>query len=262
MISIIIPSYNDKSRLLAALAACRDYLSGLGIGYELIPVCDGSSDGTAEALRAQADEHFRPVVYFPNRGKGYAVRQGCLAARGDYVVFMDSDLAVPLEYLKPMLELLKRCDVVIGSRSCPGAKVVKPQPVTRRVTGRAFNLAARCLAGVPYSDTQCGFKGFRREAARAVFSRAAADGFSFDVEILVLARKLNLSVAEMGVEWRDGGESGVSLAKGMRAFWELGGIIRRAGRYETGGKLLVGESAARHVAPAAGEISSPARPGL
>lgn len=261
MLSIVIPSYNDWSRLVMTLGECRKYLDKQGVDYELIPVSDGSTDGTSHALQVVADERIRPVVYTVNHGKGYAVRQGCLAARGEYVMFMDVDLAVPLEYLELMLELLQKYDVVIGSRRCFGARIVGPQPLARRLSGRVFNLAARAL-GLPYRDTQCGFKGFRREAARAIFNRAAADGFAFDVEILLLAGRLGYNVAEMGVEWRDGSKSSVSLAKGLRAFWELGSIARRARGYGEGRGFLVGQGPAGSPAPVAGEVPSSARSGL
>lgn len=258
MISVVIPTYNACGRLALTLAATQAFLDTLDDDYELVPVSDGSDDGTPALLRAVAGERVRPVFLPVNRGKGYAVREGCLAARGDFVIYMDDDLAVPPEFIARALALLEGADVVVGSRAAPGAVIARPQPPARRALGRLFAAAVRLGTGLSYRDTQCGFKGFRREAARAVFGRLTAAGFAFDVEVLLIARALGLKVAEMGVVWSDGANSTVSWSKGAAAFLEL---ARLAVRARLGG-FVVERGQAGHAGPALAEVPPACRDGL
>ncbi len=260
--SLVIPTYNECSGILNTLDICRWYLDGRGLEYELIPVSDGSTDGTVESLRELSSDIIRPVIYTRNRGKGYAVRQGCLAARGRWVVYMDSDLAVPLPYLWAMVDLLEWYDVVIGSRRAERSVIIRPQPAARRAAGWAFGLAVRLLTGLPYSDTQCGFKGFRRAAARAIFRELRTDGFAFDVEVLALARRMGCRVYEMGVEWRDGDRSSISLARGLRAFAELWAIARRDRAVGRGRPIVVDEGQEELASGGPEKIQAPSRPGV
>jgi dolichyl-phosphate beta-glucosyltransferase len=160
-----------------------------------------------------------------HRGKGFAVRTGMLAASGDIIFFMDADLSVPLRYVAPFiahLEAHPQTAAVIGSRRHPESVVSKRQHFLRERAGRAFNHVVRALGLSPSKDTQCGFKAFRRAAAREIFSRAKIDGFAFDTEVLLLARKLGLRVDELPVEWINDEETKFRpLRDGWRSAWDL-----------------------------------------
>lgn len=223
MLSVVVPAHNEEARLPSALKALRAYLSDKE--HEVIVVDDGSSDRTAEV----AGESGCRVVRHPrNLGKGAAVRSGVLASRGDLVLVTDADLATPITELPKLEAALRRgANVVVGSREAPGARVRRASP-GRKFAGRLFNLLVRLLTGLPYRDTQCGFKLFRGDAARALFSRAACSGYCFDVEVLLLAREMGLKVEEVGVEWRDRPGSKVRLLRdGWRMLRELVEIRQR-----------------------------------
>lgn len=195
-LSIVIPSYNEANRIANLL---RDILIYFPTA-EVIVIDDGSTDGTAEMIR-QILPRVKVLKNETNRGKGYSVRRGILEATGDYVCFMDADGAVPVTELCELLKCLAAGhDVAIGSRRAPGARV--KMPLHRRVTEVAFNRLVRWATGLPYRDTQCGFKAFTRAAAREIFSRLSDPGFGFDVEALLLARALGYAVAEVPVTWR------------------------------------------------------------
>ena len=198
-LSVVIPSYNEATRIgttLEALAAAT------ADDVEVIVVDDGSTDGTAEVAERllEAAGHRRVLRLDRNQGKGAAVRAGVLAARGDTILYMDADLATDLEALPRFLLELEDADVVVGSRSVPGA-VVKQGTRDRVVMGRVFNRLSRLATGVHIRDTQCGFKAFGGPAARTLFGLARCDRFAFDVEVLVLAERLGLRVVERPVTW-------------------------------------------------------------
>ncbi|MBI2192267.1 MAG: glycosyltransferase family 2 protein [Planctomycetes bacterium] len=199
-VSIIIPAFNEVKRLPQTLDRLSRYSEAAGLRAEVLVVDDGSSDGTARAVSPPA----KVLRNESNHGKGYAVRQGILAATGEFRVFMDADLSVPPEYLQPLLRMLEEGhDVVIGSRSVSGARVVATSRGYRRTMGHVFNRLVRIFAVGGVHDTQCGFKGFRASAATKLFSRQKLDGFAFDVEILYLAQRMGLRIAELPVEWLD-----------------------------------------------------------
>ncbi|OIO66627.1 glycosyl transferase [Candidatus Woesearchaeota archaeon CG_4_10_14_0_2_um_filter_57_5] len=200
-LSIVIPAYNEEARIGKTLAQIRKHVPHA----ELIVVDDGSSDGTvALARRAGA----KVLVNERNRGKGYSVRRGMLAAQGGLILFSDADLSTPITELPRFLSLARDHDVVIGSRSVTGSRVVVHQPLYRELIGKTFNLLVQVMAVPGIKDTQCGFKLFSRDAAR-VFSVCRLDGFSFDVEALFVARKLGFSIKEEPVEWRNAAGSKV-----------------------------------------------------
>lgn len=194
MLSVVIPAYNEESRLPATLEGLRKYLSGRD--HEIIVVDDGSSDRTAEV----AERFGCRVVRHPrNVGKGAAVKSGVLASRGDPVLVTDADLAAPITELPKLEKALKSgADIAIGSREALGAKVRRVS-FKRKLAGKVFNLLVRMLTGLPYRDTQCGFKLFRGEAAGALFSLAECRGYCFDVEVLLLAREMGLKTEEVGI---------------------------------------------------------------
>jgi glycosyltransferase involved in cell wall biosynthesis len=200
MLSIVIPAYNEAARLPDTLARVDSYFSGRHI--EIIVVDDGSSDGTADLARRGVPGGAVPIVIaFPeNRGKGAAVRAGVLASTGEAVLYMDADLATDISSLDEFLKLLEDHDVVVGSRAVPGATVHNTTWL-RTVMGRTFNGMVRLLTRLEVHDSQCGYKAFRGDAARLVFSLSTVDGFAFDPEVLMIGRALGLTITEVPVDW-------------------------------------------------------------
>jgi dolichyl-phosphate beta-glucosyltransferase len=216
------------------------YLNAQFSEFELIVVDDGSQDRTAEIVSTFASDHagVRLISYQPNRGKGHAVKVGMLDASGEFILFSDADLATPIEEVETLLRHLEAgAEVAIGSRAVAGSKLAVRQPWYRELAGRSFNLLAQRVApGI--RDTQCGFKLFRRAAARDIFSRMEEDGFGFDAEALFIAMRLGYRVAEVPVCWVHREGSKVRLVRdSTRMFLTLLRVGRRhhalrAVRYE------------------------------
>ena len=226
-ISAVIPAYNEEKRLPPSLARMATYLADeLKWPAEILIVNDGSKDATVEVARSQAAELEREglsirVIENPgNRGKGYSVRNGMLEAQGDWVLFSDADLSAPIEELIKLLDAVQeaKADGAIGSRALDRSLIGVHQPIFREYSGRAFNLIVRIVSGLPFSDTQCGFKLFRRDTVQQIFSRQLLERFGFDVEILFLARKLGYEIVEVPVRWNDVEGTTVSTLSGLNAF--------------------------------------------
>lgn len=237
-LSIVIPAYNEASRLPATLSRVQRYLAARQDPFqEVLVVDDGSRDETARIVEDFARTHpaFRLVANPGNRGKGYAVRHGMLAARGEWRLFTDADLSAPIEELDKLLVAAarERAAIVIGSRAVDRKLVGVHQPFLREYSGRVFNLVMRLVTGLSFADTQCGFKLYSAAAAEAVFSRQLMDGFSFDVEDLVIAQRLGLRAYECGVRWDNVEGSKVTLLGGLSSFGDLFRIRTRAirGKY-------------------------------
>lgn len=218
-LSLIIPAYNEESRLPATLTRVAEYLALRDFSYELIVVDDGSRDGTRALVRdfAQGHNWVRLLNYdihhhAANRGKGFAVRQGVLHATGRDVLFSDADLSTPIEEMEKLLAPISRgaCDVAIASRALPESVLAVHQPWYREIMGRSFNKVVQKIAVPGIVDTQCGFKAFRGDIARRLFSLAQIDGFGFDTEILFLAQKFGYRVQEIPVRWEHRDDSRVS----------------------------------------------------
>jgi glycosyltransferase involved in cell wall biosynthesis len=202
LLSLVIPAYNEESRLPASLRRISDALELRGEPYEVLVVVNGSTDRTADVVKAAAlrDGNIRLIVT-PLRGKGRAVKIGIGEARGDRIVFADADLSTPIEEVIELAEQLdERNQVVIASREGSGARRVG-EPYVRHLMGRVFNLLVQLLAVRGIQDTQCGFKAFSRACARDVFGRQQITGFGFDVEVLYLARRLGYGIKEVPVTW-------------------------------------------------------------
>jgi len=218
-LSVVVPALNEEDRLPRTLERITSHLGRRGGAYEVLVVDDGSRDGTAARAEAAGAIVLRNEG---NRGKGFAVRRGMLAARGARRLMTDADLSTPIEELDRLSARMDAgSDVVIGSRALAGARIEVRQPWYRENMGRLFNLFVRALAVPGLMDTQCGFKLFSAAAARDVFSAACLDGFSFDVEVLFLARKKGYRIAEVPVLWRNDAASRVSLVRGFLAFPDL-----------------------------------------
>ena len=224
-LSIIIPAYNEETRLPRALESIGAYAASKSFSVEVLVVDDGSRDGTAAAA-ARAAETWPAVRLLRNsgnRGKGYSVRHGMLHAAGRLALFTDADLSAPIEEADRLLEALESGhDVAIGSRALRRELIAVHQSWMRETAGKLFNLLVRAFVRLPIHDTQCGFKLFRREAARAVFRCQQIDGFGFDVEVLYLARKLGYRIAEVPVRWSHDADTKVRmLSDSLRMLTDL-----------------------------------------
>jgi dolichyl-phosphate beta-glucosyltransferase len=219
-ISIIIPAFNEENRLPSTLKNVRSYLDRSQWEFaEILVVDDGSRDSTV----AVAERAGVRVLRNPgNRGKGYSVKHGIMQATGDWALFTDADLSSPIEDMEKLWNAVERESAAgaIGSRALDRSLIGVHQPAFREVMGRIFNLVMRLITGLPYHDTQCGFKLFESRAAHEIFSRQQADGFGFDVEVLFIAKRLGYKVVEVPVRWNDVAGTKVSLWRGMSAFFD------------------------------------------
>jgi dolichyl-phosphate beta-glucosyltransferase len=218
-LSIVIPAYKEEGRIHKILDAIQKYQNSHEFLTETIVVIDGSSDNTAEVVQKYAKEieNLRIINRKENRGKGYSVKEGMLQAIGRYILFTDADNSTPIKQVDKLLKFAETYDVVVGSRYCKGGKLAKSQPFYRIAGSRVLNYIIQKLAVSGIEDTQCGFKLFKAEAAQKIFKRQTFERFSFDIEILAIARKLNLWIKEVGITWYDDPLSTVNPVKdGMR----------------------------------------------
>lgn len=206
-VSIIVPAYNEARRLPSTLARLQAYLAGETFRYELIVVLDGSTDNTREVLASLRGgiANLQIIDRKINRGKGYTVREGMIRASGDIRLFTDADNSTDIAHFDQMKPLFDDgCDLVIASRNpndAPGAAQAVPQIWLKRMVGRAGNAVVRVLAVPGIWDTQCGFKAFRGDVARQIFSRTTIDGWGFDIEALALARAFKHRIGIIPANW-------------------------------------------------------------
>ncbi|HJT44982.1 MAG TPA: dolichyl-phosphate beta-glucosyltransferase [Chthoniobacterales bacterium] len=204
--SVIIPCYNEAARIGNTVRSTLEYLSIESPNAELIVVNDGSTDSTAAIVRnglAGAKVPARLIENFPNRGKGAAVRSGLLAATKPIGLFLDADLSTPLSEIPKLIVPIANgeVDVAFGSRALDRTLIGVHQPWRREQAGRVFNLIVRLATGMPFWDTQCGFKAFRLDVCRPILEKAQTDGFAFDVELLFRAYRAGLRLREIPVRW-------------------------------------------------------------
>ena len=223
--SIVIPAYNEGTRLGATLEKVLAYVRAQRWDAEIIVVNDGSRDNTADLVQSFAakDAALRLLENPGNRGKGYSVRNGMLNARGRIVLFSDADLSSPIEEAPKLFQALENgADIAIGSRWLRAETQTQRQPLHRQLFGRVFNLILRITLGLKFKDTQCGFKAFKQPAVQAIFPLQKIERWGFDPEILFLARKFGFKVQEVSVAWahRDG-TSINPLVDGFRMFLEM-----------------------------------------
>ncbi len=234
-ISIVIPAYNEERRIGRTIRKISDYLDKNGFKYEIILVDDGSTDSTIKQVLDLDKLNIAIFRNKKNRGKGYSVRKGIQKAKYPYVLFTDSDLATPIEELekfKPII--MKGYDLIIGSRNLTNSRIDNPQPFHRRAMGRIFSLIVSAIGVSGFKDTQCGFKLFRTDAAKEIVRRQTISGFSFDVELLLIAKTRKYRVKEMPVIWNNNIESTLNPIKdSMRMLKDLMKIRMNAisGRY-------------------------------
>ena len=244
VLSVIIPAYNEENRLGASLGRIIAYLEDRRCPFELLVVDDGSSDQTVRTAISAArnlgrEECLRILENGANRGKGYSVRRGMLAARGTFALFTDADLSTPIEEVAKLERELTRGgnQIAFGSRALEDSQIRTRQNLFRETAGKIFNLAMKVVTGMPYRDTQCGFKLFELESCRVLFRKQRLESYAFDVEILYLARKAELAAREVGVIWRHHSDSKIHLLRDGVGL--LHGLISirwndLLGRYEVG----------------------------
>ena len=213
--SVVVPANNEERGIAATVTALRDWLQARDPRpFEVIVVDNASEDRTAAEVGALSDgERVQLLRNERNRGKGYSVRRGMLAARGELRLHCDADCAPSLASLPGMLALLEDADVVVGSRLAPGARVGRRQPLPRRIVGRSFVLLCRAVLAEPTTDLYCGFKLWRAPVAEDVFGRIHLDGWTFDAEALAMARALGYRRRETGIVWADREGSRLSMAR-------------------------------------------------
>jgi glycosyltransferase involved in cell wall biosynthesis len=248
--SIVIPAYNESARIPATLRNVLECVRSQGWNAEILVVNDGSRDNTAELVRSimQDAPEVKLLSNPSNRGKGYSVRHGMMEARGDVVMFTDSDLSAPMEEADRLFAAIEAgADIAIGSRWLESGRQTHRQPLYRQIFGRCFNLVTRMMMRLPFADTQCGFKAFTHDAAQTVFGLQTIERWGFDPEILFIALKRGLKVKEVAVSWAHDERSRMSYLKdGMQMLKELATIRWNAlmGRYSRRAQaaLRTGES--------------------
>lgn len=199
-LSVVIPAYNAEREVAATLDSVHAYLQEHGLVFEIIVVDDGSGDRTASCVSACPHE-IKLLQNKCNRGKGYSVRRGMLAAKHAWVLFMDVDNSTSIDHLDRFAPYAAESDVLIASRRLSASNILRRQPRLRQILGKSFPYLVRTLALGDIQDTQCGFKVFRHDAAKDIFARQVSAGFCFDVEILLVARRLGYRIEEIAVNW-------------------------------------------------------------
>jgi dolichyl-phosphate beta-glucosyltransferase len=232
-LSIVVPAYNESQRITASLERICHYAKSKPLPVEVVLVDDGSTDTTAEIMLEYEKRHpfVRALRHKPNRGKGYTVREGVLAAQGEFVLFTDADLSAPIQEADKLLAAIESsgADAAIGSRALERNLIGVHQPWFREVAGRSFNRMARLMTGLRLRDTQCGLKLFRRGSTRRAFELMRTEGFGFDPELLFLIVRLKGNVLEIPVHWNDHPATKVRFwHDSSRMFLDLIGIRWRA----------------------------------
>ncbi len=226
-LSVVIPAYNEAAKIAQDLTVTVAFLEAKPFESEILVVDDGSSDGTSQVvLRYIAEKRPSNVTvhslsYGGNRGKGFAVRYGVIRAKGEFIAFMDSGLCVPLKYLDAGIEKLQAgADFAIASRRLPGTRIVRKQPLYRRVGSKVFWYVVQIFLGIRVTDSQCGFKIYRGQVGNAIYSQLVTDGFMFDIEALVIAQQLGMKGVEFPVEWANDSDTR------YHPFWSTLGAFR------------------------------------
>ncbi|MBN1272848.1 MAG: glycosyltransferase family 2 protein [Candidatus Aminicenantes bacterium] len=206
-LSVVVPVFNEENKIDKDLVQIYDYFNKQDYTFEVIVVDDGSEDKTCKLLKSWEAKYqnFKCLHYTQNKGKGFAVREGMLKAKGDFSLFIDAGSCVPLEETEKGISLLlDGGDAAFGSRASAGSKIIQKQPLYRRMGAWLFALTVKWFMGVDgIKDTQCGFKMFKRHAAHQIFKRNKTEGFMFDIETILNARKMGLQVMEFPITWKN-----------------------------------------------------------
>lgn len=226
-LSIVIPAYNEEKRIQRTLENILQYCEKHQYNYEILVVNDGSTDKTTEIVQSIRDKqrlnkYLRIIENAQNRGKGYCVKQGFLEAQGDWILFTDADLSTPIEELELFFRYTINYPVVIGSRNLPMSRIVVKQPFLRSTLGKIFPFFVRCFLLPEITDSQCGFKLFRKDVAKRIAEKQLLDGFCFDAEQLFLAKKWRYAIKEVPVSWANDERSKVRLfSDPLRMFFDI-----------------------------------------
>lgn len=226
-LSVVVPAFNEEARLPRSLARIREYLRHAHPSSEIIVVDDGSTDQTADAVRSLQKEtpELEILISERNRGKGYSVRKGILAARGEITLFTDADLSAPIEEAEKLFAALRSADIAIGSRALDRSLIRVHESRSREFAGILFNLMVRLATNLPFKDTQCGFKAFRTNRSRVIFEQQTTEGFGFDPEILFLAKRHSLRTVEVPVVWAHDPRTKVHMTRDslqmFAALWKI-----------------------------------------
>lgn len=211
-LSIVIPSYNEEKRLPETLRIIIDYLEKQNYQWEIIIVDDGSTDHTLESL-IEFQDKIKLFINNKNYGKGYSSRRGILWASGQFILISDADLSAPIEEIEKLFPALDEIyDIAIGSRGLKNSQIKKHQPFYREFMGKTFNKLIKLLLFEDFSDTQCGFKLFKKDTAKDIFKRQKLNGFAFDVEVIYIAKKLGYKIKEIPIVWVNSPKSRVGIA--------------------------------------------------
>jgi dolichyl-phosphate beta-glucosyltransferase len=236
-LSIIVPAFGEEQRVGTSIQAILAFIHDTGRSAELIVVDDGSSDRTSDVAREATASYpgiqSQVIKYGPNRGKGFAVRTGLLAAKGQIALFSDADLSTPIEEMDKLLDPIRsgNYDVAFGSRALDRSLIGTHQPWRREQGGKVFNLVVRTMTGMPYWDTQCGFKAFKMPVFRPLLDLMQIDRFGFDVEFLYVAQLHGLRLIEVPVRWNNDDRSKVSVIRdSIRMFDEVRQIRRNVAK--------------------------------
>jgi dolichyl-phosphate beta-glucosyltransferase len=225
-LAVVVPAYNEAQRIPSTLRSIADHFAIAPFPVEIIVVDDGSSDDTAAVVRAIATELSIPLTllrYAPNRGKGFALKVGFAATRADRILFSDADLSTPIEEADRFVAALESADVAIGSRKTARAAIEVRQPWLRETLGKGFTALVRLLIA-DVTDATCGFKAYRGDAGRDLYSRMRVFDWSFDAEMLLVGRLRGLTRVEVPVRWRDRAGTKVSLRRDLVR--SLRGLVR------------------------------------
>jgi dolichyl-phosphate beta-glucosyltransferase len=225
-LTVVIPAYNEEGNIAATLQDIAQYLRTKNYSYEVIVVDDGSRDKTAElaAFEGKVLPHFTLLRHSPNKGKGYTVKEGVLAARGDLILFMDADNSTRINQIDNLMSaIIDGYDIAIGSRRMTGAIIEEYQPRSRRILGTTYIKLSNLILGTNVNDYNCGFKLYKKNAAKILFKNLTRNDWSFDSELIFLAARMNLKIKEIPVIWHDKQETSKvkPLKDGLKSFFSL-----------------------------------------
>lgn len=217
-ISVVIPAYNEAKVIADTVEQIKKFLSGRGGDFEIIVVDDKSTDTTVDVVRQMDD--VKLLQNAVNKGKGYSVRQGVLAATGEWILFTDADNSTTIDHLEKFFPHMSQYDLIIGSRAAKGAEIVVRQNIVKVILGRLGNMFIRLLAAPGIKDTQCGFKFFSAKL-KPLWEKMTIDRFGFDVELIYLARKAGFKILEMPVRWANNFDSTVKWHSYITTLWQV-----------------------------------------
>lgn len=215
-LTFVVPAYNEEKIIAQTLEEVLAYLRGKKYSWEVVVVDDGSRDRTSEIVRRFEGRGVKLITLPLNQGKGAAIRAGVMISKGEFVLFSDADLSVPMRFVEIFLERIeKQADVVIGSRRVRDSNIIKHQQPIRELLGRVFTLLSKVVTFTNVTDFTCGFKGFKRRAAMKIFPKTVVNRWVYDSEIIFLARKFKYKIVEVPVDWSNRKDSRVSLGSAV-----------------------------------------------